>query len=234
MAQRFAIQVIAVADEDEVSLRQTRTGANEAFKDRRVGHRFVVSRPNQRLFVSDAGKIVENALVKRVLHDYVLRAAVDKRVRAERTGAIAVTVILDFHDSDERGEEFLHRREFQRRLEKCGGKQVSDQRLAEDPDGWMHACLPKETENRGLQNCAPDDTALKYGLRMRTRPAVCDLPVTPFCFRSSAFQRLQHPRLRRKRLYFIAGRLIEYDTLPHGLQAFREKPRCLPCLTAGT
>src|SRR5216683_47252 len=173
LAQGFAIQVIAVADQDKVSLRQTRTGANEAFKDRRMGHRFVVSRPNQGLFVSDAGKIVENALVKRVLHDYVLRAAVDKRVRAERTGAIAVTVILDFHDSDERGEEVVHRREFQRRLEKCGGKQVSDQRLAEDPDGWMHACLPKETENRGLQNCAPDDTALKYGSRMRARPAVC-------------------------------------------------------------
>src|SRR5258708_1608061 len=172
LAQGFAIQVIAVADQDKVSLRQTRTGAAEAFKDRRVGHRFVVSRPNQGLFVSDAGKIVENAFVKRVLHDYVLRAAVDKRVRTERTGTIAVAVILDFHDSDERGEEFLHVGELQRRLEKCGGKQVSDQRLAKDPDGWMHACLPKETENRGLQNCAPDDTALKYGSRMRTRPAV--------------------------------------------------------------
>src|SRR5258708_3280582 len=126
LSQGFAIQVIAVPDEDEVRLRQTRTGANEAFKDRRVGHRFVVSRPNQGLFVSDAGKIVENALVKRVLHDYVLRAAVDKRVWAECTSAIAVAVILDFHDSDERGEEFLHVCKLQRRLEKCNGKQVSD------------------------------------------------------------------------------------------------------------
>src|SRR5260370_22757031 len=67
LAQGFAIQVIAVADQDKVSLRQTRTGAAEAFKDRRVRHRFVVSRPNQGLFVPDARKIVENAFAKPVL-----------------------------------------------------------------------------------------------------------------------------------------------------------------------
>src|SRR2546427_360667 len=56
----------------------------------------------------------------------VLRATVDKGVRAECTGAIAVAMILDLHDSDERGEKFFHLRELQRRMEKCSGKQVSD------------------------------------------------------------------------------------------------------------
>src|SRR2546425_8572966 len=37
----------------------------------------------------------------------------------------------------------------------------------------MHACLPKETENRGLQNWAPVNAALKYVSRIGTRPAVC-------------------------------------------------------------
>src|SRR3989475_13293132 len=31
----------------------------------------------------------------------------------------------------------------------------------------MHACLPKETENRGLQNWAPVNAALKYVSRIR-------------------------------------------------------------------